>query len=182
LIYAIQTTGDINVLRLSTHDQNEISNASNWAVVVAARFALDEYLKYSVFICQPHCTIQPCVRMAFYTKNIIDRRIPKILGQIEAISRDEIESRVDLTDIDRARLGALLKKMEFARSEDWSKRQFKIVFLTAPDSPDTLILPNDIVNTSISESGRGTAFITQGKRYVSLSRLSTGPKTTSELV
>jgi len=59
--------------------------------------------------------------MAFYTKNNIDRRIPKILGQIEAISGDEIETRTDLTDNERARLRTLLKKMELARSGEWSK-------------------------------------------------------------
>src|SRR2546425_1286377 len=75
----------------------------------------------------------------------------------------------------------LLQKMESARSEEWSKRQFKIVFLTPHDSPDTLVLPYDIVNDSTSGSGRGTAF-TRGQRYVSLSRLEKGPKTTSELV
>jgi len=67
---------------------------------------------------------QGCI-MAGYTKNKFDRRIPKILGQIEAISRDEIETRTDLTDSERARLRALLKKMESARSEEWVKRQFK---------------------------------------------------------
>jgi len=106
-------------------DPDEIRNASDRVVVVAARFALDEYLKYSAYICLPHRSFQPCVRMAFYTKNKIDRRILKILGQIEAFSRDEIETRTDLTDSERARLRALLKKMESARSEEWVKRQFK---------------------------------------------------------
>jgi len=119
--------------------------------------------------------------MAFYRKNRIDRRIPKILGCIEAISRDEIETRSDLSDFERARLRTLLKKMEPDRSEDWRKRQFKIVFLTPPDSPDTLVLPNDIANNLTSGSHKDTAF-TQGQRYVSLSRLEKGPKTTSELV
>jgi len=64
--------------------------------------------------------------MAFYTKNKIDRRIPKILGQIEAISGDEIETRTDLTDSERARLKTLLTKMETARSEEWSKRKLKL--------------------------------------------------------
>ena len=167
--------------QFSTEDQNEIRNASDRVAVVAARFALNEYLKYFVYICQPDRTFQPCVRMAFYTKNKIDRHIPKILGQIEAISRDEIETRTDLSDIDRARLRTLLKQMESARSEDWSKRKYKIVFLTPPDSPDTLVLPYDIVNNLTSRSGRGTAF-TQRHRYVSLSRLEKGPKITSELV
>jgi hypothetical protein len=102
-------------------------------VVVAARFALDEYLKYSTYICQPYRTFQLCEHMAFYTQNEIDSHIPKILGQIAAISRDEIETRTDLTVIDRARLRTLLNKMESARSEEWSKRKFKIVFLSPTD-------------------------------------------------
>ena len=104
-----------------------------------------------------------------------------MVGQIEAISRDEIGTRTDLSNSDRARLETLLKKMEPAKSEEWSKWKQKIVFLTPPDSPDTLVLPHDILNNLISGSGRGTAF-TQGQRYVSLSRLEKGPKTTSELV
>src|SRR6266487_3703061 len=111
----------------STKNQNEISDASARAVVVAARFALDEYFKYAAYICQPHRTFQDCACMAFYTRNKIDRHIPKILGHIEAISREEIETRTDLSDIVRARLRTLLKKMEFERSEDWSKRKYKII-------------------------------------------------------
>src|SRR5437588_7552479 len=101
----------------SSGKQDEIRNAADRVVVVAARFALDEYLKYSAYICLPHRSFQPCVRMAFYTQNKIDRHIPKILGEIEALSRDEIETRTDLTDSDRARLSTLLQKMEAARSE-----------------------------------------------------------------
>ncbi len=159
--------------QFSTEDQNEISNASDRVVVVAARIALDEYLKYSAYICQPDRAFRDCVRMAFYTQNKIDCHIPKILGQIEAISRDEIETRTDLSDSDRARLRMLRNTMDSARSEDWGKRQYKIVFLTSPDSPDTLVLPADIVNDQTAGSGRGTAF-TQGQRYVSLSRLEKG--------
>jgi hypothetical protein len=167
--------------QFSSNDHFEISNASDRVVVVAARFALEEYLKYAAYICQPHRAFQDCVRMAFYTRNTIDHHIPKILGYIEAISAGEIETRTNLTDIERARLRTLLNKMEPARSEGWSKRQYKIVFLTSPDSPETLVLPDDIVNNLTSGSGRGIAF-TQGQRYVSLSRLVKGPKTTSELI
>src|SRR6266849_2336073 len=98
-----------NILSAS-EDQNEIRDASERVVVVAARFALDEYRKCSAYICLPHRSFQPCVRMTFYRQNKIDRRISKILGQIEAISRDEIETRTDLTDSERARLRTLLKK------------------------------------------------------------------------
>ena len=165
----------------STKDQNKIRNASDRVVVVAARKALNEYCDCSAYICQPNRTFQQSVRMAFYTKNKIDRHIPKILGQIEAISGDEIETRTDLSDIDKARLRTLLSKLKSARSEEWRKNQLKIVFLSPPDSPDTLVLPDDITNNSTSASERGIAF-TQGHRYVSLSRLEKGPKNTSELI
>jgi hypothetical protein len=164
-----------------TEDQKAIRSDSDRVVVVAARFAIDEYLKYAAYICQPNRSFQPCNHMAFYTQNKIDRHIPIILGQIEAISRDEIDIRKDLSDIDRARLRTLLKQMESARSEDWHKRKLKIVFLSPSDSPDTLVLPHHIVNNLTSAKGRRTAF-TQAQRYVSLSRLEKGPKSTSELV
>ena len=149
-------------------------------VVVPAGFALDEYLKYSAYICQPNRRFQPCVRMAFYTKNKIDRRIPKILEQIEAISRDEIETRMDLSDIERARLRALLNKMDSTRSEEWSKSKLKVVFLTPPDSPDTLVLANDIENNFTSNTHKRVAFA-RNQRYVSLSSLEKGPTYTSDL-
>jgi hypothetical protein len=96
-------------LQFAAENQNHIKNASDRVVVVAARFALDEYLKYSVYICQPYRTFQPCNHMAFYTQNNIERRIPIILGQIEAISRHEIDTRTDLSEMNRARLRTLLQ-------------------------------------------------------------------------
>ncbi len=73
--------------QFSTEGQNNISNASDRVVVVAARIALDEYLKYSAYICQPDRAFRDCVRMAFYTKNKIDRHVPKILGRYTRSSR-----------------------------------------------------------------------------------------------
>src|ERR1051326_7105839 len=102
----------------TSENQDEIRNAADRVVVVAARFALDEHLRCSAYICLPHRSFRPCVRMAFYTKNKIDRHIPKILGQVEAISRGEIETRTDLTDVERGRLWELLRKLKTERSEE----------------------------------------------------------------
>lgn len=168
-------------LQHPTEDQNEIRNATDRVVVVAARYALGDYLKYSAYVCQPHRSFQPCARMAFYTKHKIDRHIPKIVRQIEAIGLNKIESRTDLTESERAKVRTLLNELGTARGEDWSKKQLKIVFLTAPSSPETLVLSSDIENNSTARSGQSTPF-TQGQRYVSLARLEKGPKTTSELV
>jgi len=104
------------------------------------------------------------------------------LGCIEAISRDEIETRTDLSDAERAKLRTLREKMESTRSEGWSKEQFKIFFLTPPDSPDTLVLPNDVENDLVSSTPthRKVAF-TQNQRYISLLNLERGVVYTSDL-
>ena len=166
----------------ATENQNEIMNEADRVIVVAARSALDEYKNYSAYICQPNRTFQPGVRMAFYTNNKVYHRVPKFIGRpIEAISAKEIETRTDLSDAEREMLRTLFKKMIPARSADWSKNKYKIFFLTSHDSSDTLTLPHDIENDLTSGNGRRSAF-TQGQRYVSLSRLETGPRNTSELV
>jgi hypothetical protein len=156
---------------------------SDNVVVIAAQHALPEYFKYSAYICKRERTFRPCIRLAFYTNNKIDRRVPKIVGQIDAISRGEIETRSDLSDLERERLQGLLEsKLERTKgvSHPWNQ-QFKILLLSSPESPETLILPHDVVNNLTSRSGRRTAF-TQWQRYVSLSRLEEGPETTSELI
>ena len=56
---------------------------------------------------------------------------------------------------------------------------FKILMLSAPDSPDTLRLGRPIPNDKLSQSGKTTAF-TMGQRYVASERLKQA-KTTSDL-
>ncbi len=165
-----------------TRNQKEHINDADRVVVVAAGSALEEYKRCSAYICLPNRTFQHCVRMAFYTKNKVYYKVPKIIGQpIEAISAQEIETRTDLSDAERGRLRTLLKNMDSQRREGWNTNRYKIFFLTSPDSPDTLTLQHDIENDQMSGNGRHTAF-TQGQRYISLTRLEKGPKNTSELV
>jgi hypothetical protein len=151
-------------------------------VVVPAKIALDEYLKYSVYFCQPHRSFQPSVRMAFYTHNKIDRHIPKILGYVEDIARDEIESRSDLSEYERTLLRVLRSKLDHARSEKWRKTSDDVYFLTPPDSSETLLLPQDIENDATARSSptKKVAF-TQNQRYLSLALLEKGPRYTSDL-
>ncbi len=162
----------------ATEDQNEADRV----IVVAARSALDEYLSCSAYICLPKRPFRHGVRMAFYTNNKVYRKVPKIIGRpIEAISAQEIETRTDLSDVERDRLRTLLKNVDSQRRKGWNTQQYKIFFLTSHDSPETLTLPHDIENDQTSENGKRTAF-TQGQRYVSLSRLEKGPEKTSELI
>lgn len=156
-------------------------NISSEIVVVAARFALDEYLRCSAYLCQTNRSFRPGVRMAFYANGKIDRHIPKILRQVEAIYPREIETRTDISSFDREGLRAVYRKIDSWHRAEWDKLQLKVVFLSAPDSPDTLMLPQDIVNDLTSENGKVAPF-TQKQRYVPLSRFEKGPKTTSELL
>jgi len=149
-------------------------------VVVPAANALNEYLNHSVYMCLPHRFFRPGVRMAFYTNNKIDRRIPKILSQIESISPDEIESKADLSESQRAKLRTLLNNLEAKRTGEWRKWGFKIFSLTPADSSETLILPSDIENDLTSKAQRRIAFA-RNQRYISLASLEKGPKYTSEL-
>lgn len=171
---------DTSTDRIAMSTRNVLDDPSNKVVVVAARSALPEYLKHSVYICQPERAFQPCVRLAFYTNNRIDRRVPKIGGRVETLTREEIDTRKDLTDVERERLHIIFKNLTQTRSDEL-RQKFKIFFLSSPESPDTLILPHDIANNLTSGNGRRIAF-TQGQRYVSLLRLEKGPETTSELI
>lgn len=162
-------------------DKKIAASDSDLVVVVAARLALDEYLKCSAYLCQPNRSFRPSVRMAFYANGRIDRHIPQILGQVEAISPREIETRTDISSLDRERLRAVYRKIDSWHRQEWDKLQLKVIFLSAPDSPDTLVLPHDIVNDLTSRNGKGTAF-TRGQRYVPLSQFKKGPKNTSELL
>jgi hypothetical protein len=160
-----------------------IDRSTNQVVVVAARVALEAYLKHSAYICQPGRTFKPCVRLAFYTNSKIYYKVPKILWEVEEISKEEVEERADLDETRKAQLRALIKdleRLESSQNSQWGDKA-KIIFLSPPNSPDTLVLPHDIVNNLTSSAGRPIAF-TQGQRYISLSRLEKAPKTTSELV
>src|SRR3954469_21125259 len=54
--------------QFSNEDQNSIRNASDRVVVVAARIALDEYLKYSAYICQPDRAFRDCLYVCTFEK------------------------------------------------------------------------------------------------------------------
>lgn len=160
--------------------KDEIHNADDRVLVVPARAALKEYYLYAAYICQAHRSFRNCARMAFYFNNKIDRHIPQIVSHVTAISLDEIETRTDITDADRARLCILLTRLETDRKKELEKGQRDIYFLTPPDSPETLTLPQDIENNTTTVSGKSIAF-TQGHRYISLSALEKGPQYTNEL-
>lgn len=129
----------------------------NDVVVVAARSAWLEYNDLHAYVCQPNRSFQHVTRLGFYSKGVIYPLVPKIVESI-----DDVEMKRDAYD---GSLGTLVNQLldENRREEG---RRFKVMLLSAPDSPDTLKLNNSIPNDKRSKTGKPTAF-TMGQRYVS---------------
>lgn len=142
----------------------------NDVVVVAARAAWPEYNEIHAYVCQPNRPFRQASRIGFYSKSMIYPLVPKILD-----TYDEVEMR---RDIDNGPLGTLVNRLlhEGRRPEG---KSFKVLLLSAPDSPHTLKLDQPIPNDKRSKSGKPTAF-TMGQRYVSSEALLKA-KTTSDL-
>lgn len=126
-------------------------------VVVAARNAWPKYNEIHAYVCQPNRPFQQVTRMAFYSKGQIYPLVPKILeSHNEVVMKKGAYSGV-LGDL----ISRLMDEKQYPDGET-----FKVMILSAPDSPDTMKLPQPIPNDMKSKSGKVTAF-TMGQRYVS---------------
>lgn len=159
-----------------------VGRAQAQAVIVAARLALAEYRHHLVYMCQPRRTFQACSHIGFYAEGQIYPSIPAILGSVDAVvfTAEAIAARDDLTSEMRTRLLHLLDGLKHTNSDRLGEEQ-KVLFLSAPDAPETLRLTHGIVNDLTSDTGRAIAFV-QGQRYVPLARLKANPRTTTELL
>ena len=140
-------------------------------VVVAARFAWDEYRRNHAYVCKVGRVFRAVEYMAFYSANQIYPLVPVILDICPAIT------------LERGRypgkLGEIVDKFIGVQSRKEGET-YQVVLLSSPDDLRTQQLDRPIPNDLKSRSGRGTAF-TQYQRYVSLVSLKKA-KTTSDLV
>jgi len=140
-------------------------------VVVAARFAWDEYQGYPAYVCKVGRGFRAVEYMAFYSANQIYPLAPVILDICPAVTFERGRYSGKLGDI----VGRFIGRQDRKEGET-----YQVVLLSAPDDPETQRLAAPIPNNLKSESGRVTAF-TQNQRYVSLASLKKA-KTTSDLV
>ncbi len=99
-------------------------------------------------------------RVAFYSFGQIHSLVPKILESHEHV--------VFAPGMHKGKMGALIDSLlkETTRQEGTA---YKVIFLSSPDSPDTLQLNASIRNDLTTKTGRVTAF-TQNQRYVASER------------
>lgn len=152
--------------------QNEglVAN-QNDVVVVAARSAWPEYEKYHAYVCQPDRPFRPVERIAFYSDGQINPLVPKILE-----SHDHVEF---IPENHRGKLRQLIETLMAGTSRKEKGKAYKVMFLSPPDSPETVKLPFPVINDLRTGTGRTTAY-TQGQRYTSIGKLLQA-KTTSDL-
>lgn len=142
----------------------------NDVVVVAARSAWQEYNEIHAYVCQPNRSFQQVTRLGFYSKGVIYPLVPMIIE-----SHDDVEMQRDAYE---GALGTLVNRLIDEDRREGGRR-FKVMLLSAPDSPDTVKLNDPIPNDKRSKTGKPTAF-TMGQRYVSSEAL-VEAKTTSDL-
>jgi hypothetical protein len=152
-------------------------------VIVAARHAWPEYLRYSAYICQPDRHFRAGLsRMGFYTKKAIQPQVPAILWHDAnvPITRDQAKAWAESDDPMQVRAAKLIA----ALIEDGSPREGLPhgIFLLSPPDDDaaTLVLTTAVVNAATDKSGKPVAW-TMGQRYTSTTALLRNPSTTEEL-
>lgn len=154
----------------------------NDVLIIPAKYALDEYLEHSVYMCQPKRTFRPVEYIGFYSNGKINKHIPKIYEQIEQITltRNSINSS-KLDSNTKEKLYNLLDSLKRKDDNDRLGATQKVIFLSAPDSNQTLKLKKDIINDTKSKTGKKIAF-TQNQRYLSISKFKNNPNKTSQLL
>tara|TARA_R110002072_G_scaffold90692_5_gene202910 strand:+ start:18841 stop:19797 length:957 start_codon:yes stop_codon:yes gene_type:complete len=133
----------------------------NDTVVVAARNAWPEYQELHAYVCQPNRSFQIVHRMGFYSQGVIYPLLPRITALFDDVVMEK-----------NSQAGALGQLVDRLVDEGYRPEgeRFKVMMLSAPDSPDTITLEQPIKNDKRSKSAKPTAF-TMGQRYVPSERL-----------
>lgn len=152
-------------------------------VVVAARFAWDEYNEHGVYVCQPDRSFRPgLTHMGFYAHSAIQPKIARILDQRpESVTFDSatVKERRAGDPIDQRIAEAIEVSLEGGTRS--AGQPYRVFILSPSDDLDTVSLDNPIKNTTKAASGRTFAW-TMGQRYTRLSALTKpGITTTTEL-
>ena len=140
-------------------------------VVVAARFAWDEYQRYNAYVCKVGRTFRQAQYIAFYSAKQIYPLVPLILETLETVifQRGRYSGKI----------GEIVDNLTGVHGRKEGET-YKIVLLSPPEDRLTQCLEASIQNDLKSKSGRGTAFA-RFQRYVSLASLKRAKKT-SDLV
>jgi hypothetical protein len=151
-------------------------------VVPAGKTALDDYERFSVYICQPDRSFKQTKFLAFYAKGKIAARVPRIVDRVlhVTLSSQGVAAQPGLTDSTRQLLHSLVGQLERGRRELLGTSH-QVFLLSGPHDRATIKLASEIGNDLKTSSGRTIPFA-RSQRYVSLTRLQGGVSHTSDLM
>jgi hypothetical protein len=155
---------------------------SDNVVVVAARFAYPEYLRRSVYACQPRRAFRDgLTRMGFYANGAIRPHVARIRYREDLVTFTHEEAAARAAGSETDRLISSVIELLLADGPREVGKQYQVFLLSGPEDPDTVRLARPIVNDTVAESGRPIAWV-RGQRYVSLADLTRpGVTVTSDL-
>jgi hypothetical protein len=148
-------------------------------VVVAAKSAWGEYLKYAAHVCQPDRSFRDgLTHFGFYYQGQIQATVPRILSWTPNIVFSH-EAAARCIASGSTTLGSLITQVlvDGVRSEGAAHG---VMLLSPHSGVDTVQLAGPIENDTKTESGKGWAW-TLSQRYTRLERLQSGVARTSEL-
>lgn len=148
-------------------------------VVVAAKVAWGEYLKYAAYVCQPDRSFREgLTHFGFYFKAHIQKTVPKIIDWTPNVVFTEAAAGRHAA-AGREVLATVIRRMlaDGVRSEGGTHG---VMLLTPQEDDQTVHLTAPITNDTKTESGKTWAW-TLGQRYTSVERLQSGATRTSQL-
>ncbi len=140
-------------------------------LVVPAASAYGHYLQLSAYMCQPGRPFKPVERLAFYCRGKIEREVPRIrhIADHVAFTDETVATlRASGGTLD-AELADLVERAVLAAVRPAGALE-KVFLLTPPGDPETMTLDQPIVNDTIDQNGRPTAWVMM-QRYTSLAAL-----------
>jgi len=141
-------------------------------VIVAAREAWPEYLRFGVYVCQPERSFRGgLTHFGFYANGAIQDLVACIGSRYIAVSftREESTQRRSNGETELADMIDLLLGQGL-RIEGES---YDVLFLSGPDDPRTIRLPGPIRNDTVTAAGRPWGW-TLSQRYTRLDTLTSG--------
>ena len=176
-------------LRLMLEEEGLLDKPVNRVLVRPARMAWPMYNYMGVYTCKPNEMLRSCSHLAFYTKNAIQPLVPKIITIIPSIAIADMQQVDLLVGSERELAQAFYAKFELGHMDDIKEnyrieltQQKTVVFLSAPDDPDTIRLAEGgVSNNKVSQAGARVAWMMGNSRYVTLDSLEKA-KTTSNLI
>jgi len=153
--------------------------SSDDTVIVAAREAWPEYQRFGIYVCQPRRSFRGgLTHFGFYAHGAVQPIIAHIGNRYIAVpftheeaARRRSNSETELADV----IERLLE--EGLRTEGES---YDVLFLSAPDDPNTVRLRGEIKNDTVTAAGRPWGW-TLSQRYTRLDKLTSGVTVTSQL-